>query len=687
METLKVTASADASARGLSEAYAGGQVASGGRVGLLGSQDYMATPFSVTSYTQELIRDQQAASVGEVLLNDASVRVARGFGNFQQLYQVRGLPIFSDDMSYNGLYGLLPRQYLAADLIERVEVLRGANAFLNGASPGGSGLGGAVNIMPKRAANEVQTVLSAGVQTGGQSYGAIDLGRRFDEGRLGLRLNLAGRDGDTSVDGESLRLKLASLGADYHRGSLRLSADLGYQDHRRLDSQPSITIASGLAIPKAPDASRSVGQAWTFSNERDRFGTLRLEQDLGIGVTLWLAGGFRSSHESARFANPTLYDTVGDMSSYRFDNVREDLIRTGEAGLRAGFRTGQVNHALSASVSGFSSSSKNAYAFSNFAGFTGQLYAPTQVAAPSADYFIGGKLSAPLVTERIGTASQALADQLSLGNWQFTAGLRRQLIQNRSYDYNTGAQYSSYSKSATTPVAGLLYRASRALSLYGNYIEGLSKGDVAPAFSGSTPVVNAGEVLAPYRTRQSELGIKFDTGRLGGSLGVFRSDKPTAGVDSNGRFRPLPSQRSQGLELSAFGLLCPQLKLLGGLSLLDTRSATGKDAIGAPRLQGNLGLDWAVPEFKGLNFDARWIHSGAQFADSTNTQRVPSWNRIDMGLRHTQVLDSRTSLTARLRLENLAGSNYWASAGGYPGAGYLTVGAPRNLVASLSLEF
>lgn len=45
-------------------------------------------------------------------------------------------------MGYNGLYGLLPRQYVAAEFLERVEVFRGANSFLNGAAPGGSGIGG-----------------------------------------------------------------------------------------------------------------------------------------------------------------------------------------------------------------------------------------------------------------------------------------------------------------------------------------------------------------------------------------------------------------------------------------------------------------------------------------------------------------------------------------------------------------
>src|SRR6188472_1580903 len=62
LATVTVEASADASAAGLAKPFAGGQVARGGRVGLLGTLDFMDTPFSVTSYTNELIQDQQAQS-------------------------------------------------------------------------------------------------------------------------------------------------------------------------------------------------------------------------------------------------------------------------------------------------------------------------------------------------------------------------------------------------------------------------------------------------------------------------------------------------------------------------------------------------------------------------------------------------------------------------------------------------
>ena len=146
MPTVVIRASADASAKGLPAAYAGGQVARGGRLGLLGNVDMMDSPFNATNYTQAIIADQQAKSVADVVQNDPSVRVARGFGNYQELYVIRGFAVNSDDLAYNGLYGLLPRQFVASELLERVEVFRGANSFINGAAPGGGGIGGAINL-------------------------------------------------------------------------------------------------------------------------------------------------------------------------------------------------------------------------------------------------------------------------------------------------------------------------------------------------------------------------------------------------------------------------------------------------------------------------------------------------------------------------------------------------------------
>ncbi|MBN9324681.1 MAG: TonB-dependent receptor plug domain-containing protein, partial [Delftia acidovorans] len=190
LEAVTVEASADASAQGLSKPFAGGQVATGARNGVLGTLDWKNSSFSTTSYTQQLIEDTQSKSVGDVLLNDPGVRQARGFGNFQELYVLRGFPVYSDDIAYNGLYGLLPRQYIASEFFERVEVLRGANAFLNGAAPGGSGIGGTISLLPKRAGNDALTRVGAGIQTGGQAFVSTDISRRFGPDQsTGIRLN------------------------------------------------------------------------------------------------------------------------------------------------------------------------------------------------------------------------------------------------------------------------------------------------------------------------------------------------------------------------------------------------------------------------------------------------------------------------------------------------------------------
>ncbi len=694
-EVQEVVISADASAGGLKAPYAGGQVARGGRVGLLGSQDVMETPFNITNYTAKVIQDYQAASLADVLQNDPGVRVTRGFGNFQQAYMVRGLVVYSDDIAYNGLYGLLPRQYLAAQLVERVEVLRGASAFLNGAAPGGSGLGGAINVMPKRAANAPQAEVTVGVD-GGVLSEAVDIGRRFGAHKeLGLRANIVHSEGDASVKGERDKLDAALLGADFHVGNVRASADIGSQDNLIKGATPNITVSG--AIPTAPRADKQIAQPWTYSHERDTFGTLRAEVDLAAGVTAWAAGGFREGHEDNQLENLSVAGATGAQTLYASANSRKDSIRTGEVGLRGSFATGPVRHTVVASYGAYQSVSKNAYAFSDYLApvSAGTLYATQFVAMPAENFLVGGTLSNPLTTQRLVTSSEALADTLNFldGSVLLTVGARRQQIESTSFNYGDGSLLTPASKDArVTPIAGLVFRASKQVSLYATYVEGLQAGDVAPSTwydfgaGESKPVVNANQSFKPYQTRQGEIGVKVDTGTYGGTVSVFQSRKPTYGVDTaTSTFELLSTQRNRGAELSVYGEALPGVRVLGGASFLDAR-LSGRDAIGSPRSQFNLGFDFDVPSVEGLALNVRGVHTGKQYADAANTQVVPSWNRFDVGARY--VLDVQShEVTLRAGVANVTNRNYWASAGGYPGAGYLTVGAPRTVSISGTFSY
>ncbi|MQA37113.1 TonB-dependent receptor [Rugamonas aquatica] len=691
IQTVVISASADASADGLSKDYAGGQIARGGRLGLLGNVDIMDTPFNTLNFTQALIQDQQARSVADVLQNDPSVRVARGFGNYQELYVIRGFPVNSDDLAYNGLYGLLPRQFVASELLERVEVFRGANSFLNGAAPGGGGIGGSINLLPKRASNNPLTQLTVGVESGGQGYFAADIGRRFGPGgNTGIRVNAARRDGDTGIDREHRELNVASVGVDFQARDFRLSADVGYQEHKLKGARPSVTVNTDIALPAAPDAGSNWSQKWTHSNERDTFGTLRGEVDLAKDAVAWAAFGARSGDESNILAAPTVSKTDGSASMYRFDNERHDSVRTGEIGVRAKLRTGSIGHSLSATASVYWQESRNAYAFSSFAGFATNIYSPVDVAAPAADFYKGGVLSDPKLTSKTILSSYAVADTLSLLDDKLlvTVGARNQTIKSNSYDYDTGAGTDHYNQSKVTPVAGIVYKAAKNLSLYANYIEGLQQG---PTPSGAG-VTNLNELFAPYVSKQKEVGVKYDGGTLGASAALFSTNQPSAYVENN-RFGVYGEQRNQGLELTVYGVPMRGLRVLGGLTLLDasqrvTQGAKnqGKDVIGVPDTQLNIGTEWDVPGVHGLNLNARVLYTSAQYADAANKQQLPAWTRLDLGASYATRIADR-NVTFRARVDNVADKNYWASAGGYPNAGYLVLGAPRTVVVSASVDF
>ncbi len=66
LQSSLITAQA-AGAETLPAEYAGGQVARGARLGMLGNADVMDAPFSITSYTARTIEQQQARSVADLL--------------------------------------------------------------------------------------------------------------------------------------------------------------------------------------------------------------------------------------------------------------------------------------------------------------------------------------------------------------------------------------------------------------------------------------------------------------------------------------------------------------------------------------------------------------------------------------------------------------------------------------------
>jgi iron complex outermembrane receptor protein len=666
--------------------YAGGLVASGGQAGILGNLDYMDMPFSQTSYTSTLIDDQQARTLGDVLAVDPSVQTGNGYGNQAETFVIRGLPLYNDDLSFNGLYGILPRQVLPTEMIERVEVFKGASAFLNGAAPGGSGLGGLINIQPKRAQDDPLTRLNLDYTSTGQFGEGVDIGRRWGEdNQYGIRLNAAKRDGDGGVTDADTHTTLGTLGLDYRGDRLRASLDLGYQRVRFDRPRPTVYLEG--PVPAVPDNRLNYGQPWTYSNLESTFGVARVEYDLTRRWTAYAAFGMSRDKEYGIYSSPTINgDGTGTAGLLGVAAQRDSA--TGETGLRGRFETGAIGHRINLAYSVLNTTTRNAWETGSVATPV-SLYESGWAARPAGSLY--GDMDDPAVARRTQLRSLALSDTLSLlrGDVLLTLGGRNQEIIDHAYDVASTQQTSRYDESTVTPVVGLVVRPWDTVSVYANYIEGLTQGDIAPLDHD----VNPGAVLAPYHTKQIEAGIKVDLDTLGGSLGVFQLRKPEAYTNAAGVYGAYGEQRNRGVELSVYGQPLTGWRVMGGITLMQptlrhTSDGTddGNDAAGVSRVIATLGTEWDVASVKGLTLQTNLRYQGRQYTSASNDYQIPGWTRIDVGASY-QTRISGHSVRLRAGVDNLADRRYWATVGGMATNGYLTQGAGRTYKVSVSTDF
>jgi len=228
--------------------------------------------------------------------------------------------------------------------------------------------------------------------------------------------------------------------------------------------------------------------------------------------------------------------------------------------------------------------------------------------------------------------------------------------------------------------------------LYGNYIEGLQPGTKVS----DTTATNFGALLAPYKSKQKEVGVKYDAGKIGLTVALFNIEKPnviTVGPTANPTYTTSGKQENQGVEIGAFGEPVRGLHLLAGLTLLDAKQKRtqngaydGKDAIGSAKTMANVGADWDIPGVQGLAVSGRVIYTSKQYVDSANAQGIPAWTRLDVGARYVTDIGGK-AVTLRGGIQNLANRNYWESAGGSSALGYLVQNAPRTFITSASIDF
>ncbi|MCG7324880.1 TonB-dependent receptor [Achromobacter sp. ACRQX] len=665
--------------------YAGGQVAEGARLGLMGNQSVMDTPFNVTSYTSELIKNQQARTLADVMANDPSVRFTTSSGHAYENFRIRGFDVNQNDVAINGMYGLAPMGRTPVEFVERVEVLKGPNALFSGMAPSGA-VGGTVNLVTKRATDTPTATFGVDWLSDGQLGTTIDAGRRFgNRNEWGARVNGSFSDGATTLDGQSRKREFLSAGLDYRGSALTASIDAYHSQESFTGGTPAMFWFASPVVPVAPDP--RINQFSTaYGSIQSNAVMGQAEYRFNEHVSAFAGVGRRDSDQSglingthARQIQPN-----GDFTGQIVGQRAYTDATTAEGGLRTRFKTGSVGHELVLQASYLKLEDGSATGPASV--FRSNIYNPITPVMPALP-------GSPPKTSENTLTSLALVDTMSFldDKLRVTGGVRNQRVKTSNFD-KTGKTTARYDEDAVTPAVAVVVKPwGPDLSFYANYVEGLSKGDSVT----DTTASNFGEVFAPYKTKQKELGVKWNAGTFTNTLALFEIEKPmlvTEGSTAQPTYADGGEKRVRGVEWNTFGEIAQGVRVLGGVTYTQgTQVKTsygrynGNTAVGAPRWQVNTGVEWDTPWVPGLTLTGRVQATSRQYADSANNIEIPGWGQVDLGARYATKVNGR-DVVLRLNVNNVFNKYYYAGifSDTTPIA---TLGPARSVMASAAITF
>lgn len=651
-------------------------------LGPLGERRLLDTPYSINVVPHELIQNQQLKSVKDILRYLPSVQ---GDGARPQSRGMQGSVV--QNTRLDGLNVVSTTDY-PAEQLDNVQVLNGLAGSLYGpANPAGT-----FNFISKRPTDERLNSVTVGVGTGLSWLKSADLSGPFDpEGKIKYRLNLLDEQGHSYSPGSTLRRQLVSLALDFQvSDDTVIETNFSHYNYLAKGLPGKFALASGASFPGALDPTKSnLGQNYAGDNDTTDTASLHVKHDfngnwkLDVGLLRQIADRESTAVTNTLAATGNRYtSTVSTATASRF------TINSYLANLNGTEWTGAVRHDLTFGFSGFDWKNFNPVGANPPALGSASLSDPVNF--PEPDY--------PDFTDRYHSATSTqrsfiFGDTLTFNpQWSFMATGSQSLMSVHNWA-NGGATTSHANDHGLSGAGSLMFKPVDDLTLYVTYADSLQQGDTIP-----TGDPGAGQILAPYRSRQWEIGGKLALDGVNVSLAAFQIKRPYAYLHDN-VYSVAGEQRNRGIEFMADGKVSPHVRMFGGLTwldpkLLDTGSASTDDTriVGLSRYTASLLTEYQVPQVNGLalNLNARYV--GARPTDNADTHWVSSYETFDVGASFTTRLMQRNTVY-RLEVTNLTNERYWTNIvpgglNGYSAAGNASaqLGTPRMLQASIQVD-
>ncbi|MDN5625008.1 MAG: TonB-dependent siderophore receptor [Acinetobacter sp.] len=680
--------------------FANGALQKNTDLGPLGNKKIIDTPFSITSYSKQLIENQQAKTVAEVLKNDPAIRITTNQGHLNENFKIRGFDVNHEDMNYNGFFGVAPYGRIPTEFLESVTVLKGPNALVTGVAPTGSV--GAVVIANSKRADQELTQVSASFQDEGYYQSGFDVSRRFGENKeFGVRVNGVYGQGEHIVDGMDDRHISGAIAADYTTDKLKINFDSYAIRDNRKGGSPAM-IAMGVKDSKGNGISQVLaapkGDLNYFphleGNTKSNFVGLSGEYKFTPDIKAFAGIGYVEKEYAGHLFGTRMIVTNlnGNATSQYYRVGSQEHNTAANAGFEAKFDTGMIKHTLGLRAD---------YLKRKYNQHTGQGATPvpfeTNIYNPSdnGNMPLANPTILPLGDNKY--VSYTLTDQLSMldDKLQLIVGARYQDIDTKNLQKKT-----AYSDDKVSPSLGVVLKPfGENLSLYASYVEGLVEGSTVDS---TLKDVNAGKTFAPFQTKQYEVGAKYQAGSWLNTFALYQIEKPSTMVttfnqaDANKNTQITTDDaetRSRGVEWSFSGEIMDGLNLLGNIAYTDaelTKAAVtkgvsneGNTVFGVPEWTASLGLDYAIPMLEGFNVNARANYVGNQYMNDANTLELPDYTIVDLGARYKTKLGG-VNTTFLFNVDNVANKKYWE---GMFNQNYAVVGGARTYKAGVTFDF
>ena len=632
------------------------------------------TPAAIQVIPRQVIEDQGARRLADVVRNTSSVQASSANGGRSDLFLIRGFAanrIARDGFLSASSFGDAAQLGLAN--VERVEVLKGPPSVLYGpADPGGL-----VNIVTKKPQPEPRYSLTGRAGSFDFYKSDVDFNQPLTEdGKLLARLNASYENADSFRDHfiNSERIQVAPSLRWVPMSRTTVDFDLEYYERDHQTDYGVIAVdGKAPALPRE----RFLGE------ERDRTESdeirLQASVDHEFNDDWSLRTLARFSDTSARSKQSFPFGLAADGRTFnrRFFDFDQDFQNYAlQANLTGNFETGPLEHQLLFGADG------------NFTRFESIAYSadldPIDILDPVYGAGLGTRSAPGTQDRRVDFYGLYLQDLISFGDhWKLLLGGRYDTAKTQ-FDRN-GASITDKWDQAFSPRAGLVFQPIDDLSLYASYTTSF-----LPPLSGAS---FDGEAFEPEEGEQFEVGVKRDwfDGRLSTTLAAFqltRSNVSTIDPQNPGFSIQVGEQRSRGVELDIAGELASGWSMIGSLAYLDTEVTkdnalpVGNRLINAPEWSGSLWTAYAFQDkpLRGLEIGGGVFVVGDRKADFDNRVDVDGYVRVDLFARY----EINDTISLALNVDNLFDENYIE---GVDDPNFMDPGAPRSVFGTVQIKF